>query len=221
LFCPGTSDWELGHDPEVERLCEVYSIWGNSERPASAGNPRPIRVHGGERAGRHVLDALRQGRRYGLIASGDIHDGRPGDELHALQDDVPFYKMLWPQGLVGVWAPELTREAVFEALRARRAFGATGVRITLRFAVNGVPMGGELYTKDRTRLTVEAAAAEPIREIAVVRNGEDWRMFRPETTCCRLETEDDAATGAGVWYYVRVTCKDGNMAWSSPVWVNA
>ena len=52
-------DWSLGHDADVERLCEVYSIWGNSERPASAGNPYPIRTLGGEKDGQHVLDALK------------------------------------------------------------------------------------------------------------------------------------------------------------------
>ncbi len=30
-------EWEAGHAPEHERLVEIHSVWGNSERPASAG----------------------------------------------------------------------------------------------------------------------------------------------------------------------------------------
>src|SRR5205085_1502670 len=118
-------DWHLGHDAEVERLVEIHSVWGNSERSAAAGNPYPIRTNGGEQAGRHVVDALRLGRRYGIIAGGDIHDGRPGDELHTRQREPERYSVLRRQGIMGVWAEALTRDAVFEALWRRRVYGTT------------------------------------------------------------------------------------------------
>lgn len=87
-------NWSLGHDPEVERLCEIHSVWGNSERPEEAGNPYPIRTLQGEKPGQHVLDALKLGRKFGLIGGGDIHDGRPGDELHSLQTQPGGYNLL-------------------------------------------------------------------------------------------------------------------------------
>jgi hypothetical protein len=37
-------DWSLEHDPEVERLVEIYSCWGSSERSRAAGNSRSIRT---------------------------------------------------------------------------------------------------------------------------------------------------------------------------------
>ena len=42
------------------------------------------------------------------------------------------------------WAPELTREAVFDALHARRTYGTTGRRILLDFRVNDAPVGSEI-----------------------------------------------------------------------------
>ena len=37
-------------------------------------------------------------------------------------------------GVMAVYAPELTREAVFDAIRQRRTYGTTGCRLLLDFA---------------------------------------------------------------------------------------
>ena len=73
--------------------------------------------------GRSVRAALDQGHRLGIIASPDHRGGL---------------------GLAGVWARALTREAIFEALRARRTFGTTGARLDLWMTVNGAPQGSEI-----------------------------------------------------------------------------
>jgi len=190
--------WELGHDPVAERLCEVHSVWGNSERPAAEGNPFPIRVLGGEKAGQHVRDALCMGRRYGLIGGGDIHDGRPGDELHSRQRAPEFYRLLHRQGIMGVWARELTREAVFDALWNRRCYATR-------------------HSGPRP-IRVMAASEVPIASLEIVRGGQDWRRFEPGECVAQWGVEDREAEGAD-WYYVRLTRADGLMAWSSPVWV--
>ena len=47
-----------------------------------------------------------------MIGGGDIHDGRPGDELHKLQaDEIGGYELIRRQGTMGVWARDLTRDA--------------------------------------------------------------------------------------------------------------
>jgi hypothetical protein len=209
-------DWSLGHDPELERLVEIYSVWGNSERPARSGNRRPIRILRGEREGQHVLDALRLGRTFGFVGSGDIHDGRPGDELHSLQEGPEIYPLLYRQGLMGVWARELTREAVFEAMWNRRVFASTNVRLILRFSINGSPMGSHVAPTGGMNVAIGAVSEVEISRIDLVRNGEDLRVFEPRETCVSLKFAEDAEAG---WHYVRVTRADGEMAWSSPIWV--
>ncbi|NPV07620.1 MAG: CehA/McbA family metallohydrolase [Anaerolineae bacterium] len=215
-------DWSKGHDPLTERLVEIYSIWGNSERPADQGNPRPVRMTGGEKKGQHVLDALARGYRFGFIGGGDIHDGRPGDEYHTLQEDVEPYQWLWRQGLMGVWALGLTREHIFRALWDRRVYATTNERIFLRVRVGGAPMGSEI-TWERSReipIEMEAASSLPFSHLEVVSNGDDV-LGQPLDAS---EVSWSAQLPAGSlprYYYVRLTRADGEMAWSSPVWVEA
>ena len=70
-------------------------------------------------SGHYAADALERGWLLGLIASSDDHAGRPGatDWLRTQQ--------VYPGGLVAVWAPELTREALWDALWNRRCYGTT------------------------------------------------------------------------------------------------
>ncbi len=209
-------DWTLGHDPEVERLVEIYSVWGNSERPEADGNTRPIRVIGGEKAGQHVVDALALGRRFGIIGGGDIHDGRPGDELHAFQRDPDIYPKLYGQGLMGVWARELTRESVFEAMRNRHVYATTNVRLILRFSIDGHRMGSEVEAQDDMEFSIEAVSEVEISHVDLVRNGRDYRVYEPSAK--EFQSVSRVSHPAGC-YYVRVTRIDGEMAWSSPIWV--
>jgi hypothetical protein len=214
-------DWSKGHDPLTERLIEIYSIWGNSERPGPAGNTRPVRMTGGEKLGQHVLDALARGYRFGFTGGGDIHDGRPGDEFHSLQDDVEPYRLLWRQGLMGVWAPRLSREDIFRALWDRRVYATTNERIYLRVRVGGAPMGAEINW-DRTRplpVDVEAASSSPFSRLDVVCDGKDCLSQPLDDRQVSFSAQINPPESPG-YVYIRLTRADGEMAWSSPVWTS-
>lgn len=211
-------DWSLGHNRKVERLVEIYSIWGNSERPARAGNPLPILFAGGEKSNQHVIDALKKGYRFGFIAGGDIHDGRPGDELHVFQKQPGDYRQLRGQGIMGVWAKELTRQAIFEALWKRRVFATTNIRIILQFSVCDAPMGSEIRHKGPRPIHIFAASEVPFASVVLVRNGVDVACIKPHKREINWETED-TGTGETDWYYTRLVREDGRLGWSSPVWV--
>jgi len=210
-------DWDTPHEATHVRLVEVYSIWGNSERPAQEGNPRPIRNYGGEMAGRHVLDALDRGFRLGFVGGGDIHDGRPGDDLHRYQPRPENYKNLWRQGLMGVWAKTLTREGIWEALWNRRVYATTNVRVILRFEVCGKPMGMTVAAGPRRPIRVHALSEEPIARVDIVRNGRDAHVLYPDEHEVDWAVQDTSSEPT--YYYARLTRADGEMAWSSPVWV--
>ena len=213
-------DWSLGHDAEVERLVEIHSVWGNSECAEGAGNRFPIRTHGGEQAGQHVVDALGRGYRFGFIGGGDVHDGRPGDELHGFQTKPQVYARLHRQGIMGVWATELTRAAVFDALRRRAVYATTNARIILRFDINGHPMGSEVALGGERMLRVTAAGASEIARLEVIRNGDVLAATEPRAKEVRWELADGGEQEVD-WYYVRLRSEDGRMAWSSPIWVEA
>jgi hypothetical protein len=196
-------DWSLGWNPRYETAVEIYSVWGNSECHAEDGNPRPIRHCGGEVHGRHVLDALNAGFRFGFVGGGDIHDGRPGDHLRYLLMRGETY----PQGFTAVRAPALTRDAVYDAMRTRRTYAATQRRIYLETSVA------------TGRLSVRAASEDGIAEAAVIRNGEKTTALLPESDPRMVEAAVPLGDMAPDEYcYLRVTTQNGDMAWSSPVW---
>jgi hypothetical protein len=204
------ADWSLGWNPRLEKAVEIYSCWGNSECPRERGNTRPIRFLGGEVAGQHVVDALKAGFRFGFVGGGDIHDGRPGDELTVF-NSAPGYDQTRPQGFTAAFAEALTREDIYDSIKHRRTYAATKSRIYLDVAVDKSPRG--------CRVRIRAASEDGLEEAVLIRDGEeasravpqdDRRVIRAE-----LETED---LGVDQFLYVRARTAKDDYAWSSPTW---
>jgi hypothetical protein len=119
----------------------------------------------------------------------------------------------------GVYCEEFTREGIIEALDQRRTIAATD-KIYLNFTCNDKPLGSILETEGDPKLWFRVDGTAPIRRITVVRNEEDWKTFGPfEKTTFEKELFDGAMLEGENRYYIRVEQADGNMAWSSPVWV--
>jgi hypothetical protein len=202
------------YDPELVRLAEVYSIWGCSE---DAGGTRPLlpaRNH--DYTGHTVADALEKGWLLGLVASSDDHAGRPG------ATDWLRVSRAYPGGLVAVWARELTREAIWEALWNRRCYGTTGGRIILEFEVDDEPMGSVISStafRGGHQLRARVLGEAPLQSVEVLRGREVIHTECSFNCSLRLEVHDDPPAGAAHYYTLRVTQADGEMAWSSPVWV--
>ncbi|NLO07085.1 MAG: DUF3604 domain-containing protein [candidate division WS1 bacterium] len=232
------------HDPAVERLVEIYSSWGNSECSIHDGNPYPMRPAGlpqggfvdvpmdsGEVPEGFVQRALEMGRRLGFVGGGDDHLGHPGDPVKTGAE--PFR---YADGLMGVWAPELTREAIFQAMYERHTYATTGARMIVLFRVADAFMGDEVQVAQRPELakarTIDAfiAAEAKLAQVEIIRNNEVVHSLRPEDSDLTLEWTDEdpleplALTPIDggprfVFYYLRVLQADGQMAWASPVWL--
>jgi hypothetical protein len=99
------ADVKYAHDGRVERTVEVHSSWGTFE----------WLLH----------DALEMGYRVGVVCHSDDHKGRPG----ATTPGASTFGAIG--GLSCYLMPELTRDALFEALRRRRHYGTTGTRLFL------------------------------------------------------------------------------------------
>jgi len=214
------------HDEELERLAEVYSQWGASER---SGNP--LWKHG-EMPNGGIQQGLAFGYRLGMIANSDTHVGMPGRLCPELRPEMPF-----KGGLTAVVAKELTPEAIFDALWNRRCYATTGARIVLRFSLNGCMMGGEVqipqsHQMEPRELKVLVAAADDIEALYVVRNNQDIYSLEDCGDFVDITYEDDEPleeaiedamereVGEGsIYYYIRVVQKNGEIAWSSPIWV--
>ncbi len=205
---PVATDWSIPPGPK-EWLVEICSIHGSSEcSGCEAGIYHP-------RDGHSVRDALARGYKLGIMASGDTHDGHPGQR----SVNAPV------TGILAVYAPELTREAVWDAFRERRVYGTSGPKIILNFRVCDMPMGSEVeWSKSKGPVSIlfRAVCCEKIDRIEIVRNGVPLFVQRGEElggVFAVLLVEDPEPLPGTSWYYARVVQKDGNMAWSSPIWL--
>ena len=97
------ADITRAHDGRLERTVEVHSTWGTFE----------WLLH----------DVFDKGFRVGVVCHSDDHKGRPGATLPGASTFGAI------GGLTCYFMPELTRDAVFAALRARHHYGTTGTRI--------------------------------------------------------------------------------------------
>lgn len=202
------------HDPRFQRLVEIYSCWGSSEAPGCA---RPL-VNPARYAGQSVRDALEKGYRLGIIAGSDTHASQPGFS-HRLR-----LKNAWRGGLACVWAETFDREGIFRALWERRCYATTGARILLEFSLNGAPMGSEVQMSpsEERRLRVRAEACSPVAQARIVKNAREIPLDASGGESLSLEWVDpDGRERESDYYYVRLTQDDGEMAWSSPIWVDA
>ncbi len=232
-------DWK-DHDPEKERLVEIFSEWGCSERSVNEGNvyvmrpsrERPDQIDSGEVPEGFVGRALALGWRVGFTAGGDDHMAHPGDETKR-----GGHPPRCP-GLLAVRASAKTREAIWEALYERNCYGTSGARMIIDFSLDGAPMGSELRLADhpalldRRRLSVTVHGTAAIEKIEIVRNNADVFTYEGHSEDESFEWEDTepfddvALPPAPHWdtafcfYYLRVTQSDGEMAWVSPIWVS-
>lgn len=214
------------HDDELEPNFEISSWHGRYE---FYGNPWEGRR---QIPGHQYQDALRRGRRVGVMGASDTHHLTPGEG-----------------GLTAVLAGGLDRASLFDAIRARRNYATTGARIVLDFTIDGEPMGSQVQAGDRINLSVAVEGTAAIDRVEIVRDLVDtFAVIRLEQVAGtqrgafyvydpadpqggrRVPTEDlsrlevkfeDAVRSTGeTAYYMRVTQLDGHQAWSSPIWVS-
>jgi hypothetical protein len=200
------TDWRY-HDPELEPLMEIYSCWGQSETPGlDLWNK-------GQTPGAGAWEALRRGYRMGMIASSDNHVGMPGRSYPGdRQIHTPF-----PGGLCAIWAEELTREALFSALKQRRCYGTTGARMVMRFSIGEAPMGS-FVAPGTHAMRIEIHGTAPIERVEVVQDLQTWRVLDGGGSTIVNEELECVATGP-TFFYLRIRQTDGQRGWTSPIWV--
>jgi len=159
-------------DTNVSPVLEIFSEHGLSEHDC-AGRPF-IRHSNGPRWTRNTLQrVLEKGFRPGVIASTDDHLGYPG---------------AYGEGLAGVYAEELSREAILDAIWKRRTIAVTGDRIRMAMKLNDEWMGSELsFTRDR-EITVDVEGMDEVERVDILKNNRVLHRYFPED-----RVRDDAA----------------------------
>ncbi len=191
-------DWSF-HDPEYQTVVEIYQCRGSAECEGCPLQTRNLTRH----KGCFVRDALARGLRLGFIASGDHNSTGIG--------------------VAAVFVAEVSRRGIVEALRARRCYATTGDKIFLDFRADGHFMGEEYETSRPPRLSVAVEGTDEVEKVEVFKFSEGrWETIRTERPSGRRCSFSfvDGNFRANSLYYVRVTQKNGQIAWSSPIWVD-
>jgi hypothetical protein len=188
-------DWNA-FDPDFAPLVEIFQVRGSYEYDNCPMHPQ---LWGRNVVRKHSVQyGLNRGFDFGFTAGGE-HEG---------------------VGVTGVYAAAFTREGIFNALRERRTFGTTGDRIVVDFRLGQTPMGGRLHIAAPTvKGALTVLGTDRITSIRLVCNGRMVREWEPEALSVTLEWEEALPAGRRTYYYAVIAQRNGEMAWSSPIFV--
>ena len=195
------TDWR-DNDPELEPLVEIYqgdrTSYEHESAPRAAKSKEPYSQPGGFKPEGFVWNAWAKGFKLGVQASSD----------HA-STHVSYAVLL---------AEDTTREAVLAAIRARHAYAATdNIILDVRA---GEHIQGDIFTvSERPRLEARVEGTAAVEKVEIIKNNKYVYSSRPNKASVKLTFEDADSRPGEAYYYVRVQQADGQMAWSSPMWI--
>jgi hypothetical protein len=195
------TDWR-DNDKELEPLVEIYQ--GDRTSAEYEGAPRaskgidPYSQPGGYKPEGFVWNAWAKGFKLGVQSSSD----------HS-STHVSYAVLL---------AEDTTREAILNAIRARHAYAATdNIILDVR---SGDHIQGDVFKAEgRPKLQVRVEGTAPVDKIEIVKNNKFVFSDKPKKASVQLTYEDSDSKPGESYYYVRVQQSDGQMAWSSPMWI--
>ena len=134
------------HESNAEPLLEIYSVHGSFE---SLGQM-----------------ALERGYKIGFVGGSDSHNGQvggfpPGGGANHFVHG----------GLTAVFAKDLTRESLYDALINHRTYATTGKRISIDFKINDACMGEEILVNDPPKIRVNVFGENTVWKVELIKNG--------------------------------------------------
>lgn len=118
----------------------------------------------------------------------------------------------------GVYVEEFSREGIIDGFKARRTCAATD-KIFVELSCGTHLMGEVFETKDKPALTFRVEGTAPVKRLTIVRNELNHYVIEPNTRSVTTTWTDEAPLKGENRYYLRIEQADGNMAWSSPLWI--
>ena len=191
------------HEADVEPLVELYQ--GCRYNYESATAPRSPahaeEVTGGVAEEGYVVNALRKGFRLGFAACSDH------TSTHV------SYTM--------AYVTEPSRAGIMESLRQRRCYAATD-NILLAVTCEGHLMGEEFAVHQPPKLDIHVEGTAPIQSVSILQNGALVAELDANSAVFDDQWQGPPLVpGEVVSLYVRVQQEDGELAWSSPMWIKA
>jgi hypothetical protein len=195
------TDWR-DNDPKLDPVVEIYQ--GARQNAEAKNAPRGVKdgeeskALGGFQEPGLVWNAWKKGYRLGVIASSDHYSTHMS------------YAM--------VYTPSTSRDDIFNSIRQRHTYAATD-NIVLEFWLGQHFMGDDFTATAPQRIRVKAQGTDTIETVHLIRDAQYIYKWSPNTREVDFQYSDPAAGKGPHWYYVRVEQKNGELAWSSPIWV--
>ena len=137
-----------------------------------------------------VHERLAAGERFAFLATSDTHRQCPG----------------MGGAITGIFAAELTPEALFDALCKRRTIASQGRRALIDCRVDDRFIGEEGPVSSAPTVRVNVSAPVPIEHVDIIRDGTVIARREPGDGSVGLVVEDSVGAGWHYWY-VRVKMK--------------
>jgi hypothetical protein len=200
------TDWR-DNDPELEPLMEIFQGYRGSyeyqNAPRAASDQKLVIQRSGYQPLGFWWNALERGYKLGVQASSDHWSTH-----------ISYACLL---------ATSNRREDLFDAMRQRHSYGATdNIILDFQATAGGATyiMGDVLRSATAPRLAIKAIGTGEVSQVVVVKNQQIVYTAHPGTREVDLEFVDQQfEAGEPAYYYVRVLQTDGQLAWSSPIWV--
>jgi hypothetical protein len=199
------TDWR-DNDPRVEPLVEIYQgdrmSYEKEGAPRAGYNPKgdkePLNIAGWFPKGFIDRALAEKGYKLGFQASSDHWSTH-----------ISYCIVL---------AEKNDRESILDGMRKRHVYGATDdivcdVRSGTRL------MGDEFAADGAPRLQVKIIGTSDLTDVEVLRDSTVVAELPVKGRECTAEWTDPAPAAGVHYYYVRVKQKDGELAWTSPMWI--
>lgn len=192
---PASPQWI---NPRYDKLLEVFSEHRRSED--------------------WTAEFTATGVKFGVIAGGDDHSGRPGNGFLAYTSDMPDFS--GPQALVAVRSAR-ERTEVFDALRQRCTYATTGARIIVDFEMQGHTMGSVVTVSAPPVVSATVMGTAHIAKVELLCDGQVVRTVMPAADPSAVQFAwqvDFPLTDVPRGFVLRVEQEDGHIALTSPIW---
>jgi hypothetical protein len=199
------TDW-ADHNNELEPMVEIYQghrlAYEHEGAPKTATAGKLYTQRSGYRPAGFFWNALAKGYRMGIEASSDHCSTHISYSCILVSGD--------------------SKQDLVDAMRKRHTYGATDNIVCdfrARAGSREYLQGDDFSTSEPYALTVNVIGTGSIKRIDVIHNESYAYTVTPSSKTARFSYSDAHPANGENRYYVRVEQEDGNLAWSSPIWV--
>jgi hypothetical protein len=126
-------------------------------------------------------------------------------------------------GVAALWVKDLNRKGILEAMRSRRCFATTGDKMIVDFWLNDAPVGSVSGKSGAPELSIKVRGQRELEKVEVLRNSrgiKEYAVSEGQLAFDEKFADSDYQDETEVlYYYIRATQKNKELAWSSPIWV--